>query len=145
MTLIEPFARSLPLRWRRRVGWARYVINDLNKPLIDLCGYRGFAGEVARQYEASGERSTRTPGYYDKCGRTSTDGQTGLPSLLARRCVKASVRYNANGEFNQSPDNRRMVLCRPRCENSSRRFPFIARQDRVHVLDYKELLPSDAG
>jgi site-specific DNA-adenine methylase len=23
------------------------------------------------------------------------------------RCVKASVRYNANGEFNQSPDNRR--------------------------------------
>jgi DNA adenine methylase len=26
---------------------------------------------------------------------------------LLARCVKASVRYNANGEFNQSPDNRR--------------------------------------
>jgi DNA adenine methylase len=27
---------------------------------------------------------------------------------LLARCVKAAVRYNANGEFNQSPDNRRM-------------------------------------
>src|SRR5207253_11286383 len=27
---------------------------------------------------------------------------------LLARCVKASVRYNADGEFNQSPDNRRM-------------------------------------
>lgn len=26
---------------------------------------------------------------------------------LLARCVKASVRYNSNGEFNQSPDNRR--------------------------------------
>jgi DNA adenine methylase len=26
---------------------------------------------------------------------------------LLARCVKAAVRYNANGEFNQSPDNRR--------------------------------------
>ena len=27
---------------------------------------------------------------------------------LLARCVKASVRYNAYGEFNQSPDNRRL-------------------------------------
>jgi DNA adenine methylase len=27
---------------------------------------------------------------------------------LLARCVKASVRYNANGDFNQSPDNRRL-------------------------------------
>jgi len=27
---------------------------------------------------------------------------------LLARCVKASVRYNAKGEFNQSPDNRRL-------------------------------------
>jgi DNA adenine methylase len=26
---------------------------------------------------------------------------------LLARCVKASVRYNSSGEFNQSPDNRR--------------------------------------
>ena len=27
---------------------------------------------------------------------------------LLARCVKASVRYNSKGEFNQSPDNRRL-------------------------------------
>jgi DNA adenine methylase len=27
---------------------------------------------------------------------------------LLARCVKASIRYNANGDFNQSPDNRRL-------------------------------------
>jgi DNA adenine methylase len=35
---------------------------------------------------------------------------TGRPDYflyLLARCVKGSVRYNANGEFNQSPDNRR--------------------------------------
>ena len=35
---------------------------------------------------------------------------TGRPDLflyLLARCVKAAVRYNANGEFNQSPDHRR--------------------------------------
>src|SRR5437868_10841862 len=26
---------------------------------------------------------------------------------MLARCVKTSVRYNSNGEFNQSPDNRR--------------------------------------
>ncbi|QLQ08829.1 MAG: DNA adenine methylase [Anaerolineae bacterium] len=39
--------------------------------------------------------------------------QTGKPDLflyLLARCVKGSVRYNSQGEFNQSPDNRRQGM-----------------------------------
>jgi DNA adenine methylase len=64
---------------------------------------------VADQYEAlwhaqSGQERT----YYDWVREqfNKTHEPHFLLYLLAR-CVKASVRYNASGEFNQSPDNRR--------------------------------------
>jgi DNA adenine methylase len=46
--------------------------------------------------------------YYDfvRDGFNKTRRPDYLLYLLAR-CVKAAVRYNSNGEFNQSPDNRR--------------------------------------
>ncbi|MBM4046448.1 MAG: DNA adenine methylase, partial [Planctomycetes bacterium] len=46
--------------------------------------------------------------FYDKV--RDDFNATGRPDYflyLLARCVKGSVRYNANGEFNQSPDNRR--------------------------------------
>lgn len=46
--------------------------------------------------------------YYDVIRRefNETQEQRYLMYLLAR-CVKSAIRYNLNGEFNQSPDNRR--------------------------------------
>ena len=49
--------------------------------------------------------------FYDKV-RTNFN-RTGRPDLflyLFARCVKGSVRYNSQGEFNQSPDNRRQGM-----------------------------------
>lgn len=112
-TLIEPFAGSaaITLAAAARGLAARYVINDLNKPLVEL--WRAIVEspeKLARQYEGlwraqhEGRRE-----YYDKVREDFN--RTGRPDYLLyllARCVKASVRYNANGEFNQSPDNRRM-------------------------------------
>jgi DNA adenine methylase len=112
-TLIEPFAGSaaITLAATARGLAARYVINDLNTPLVDL--WRAIVEspeKLARQYEGlwRAQHEDRRE-YYDRL--RDDFNQTGRPDYLLyllARCVKASVRYNANGEFNQSPDNRRM-------------------------------------
>jgi DNA adenine methylase len=110
--LIEPFAGSaaITLAAAARGLAARYLINDLNQPLVEL--WRAIIespDQLARQYEAlwRGQHGDRRQ-YYDAI--RDQFNRTGRPDCLLyllARCVKAAVRYNANGEFNQSPDNRR--------------------------------------
>lgn len=112
-TLIEPFAGSaaIALAAAARGLAERYVINDLNQPLVEL--WRAIIEspeKIARQYEMlwRAQHHDRRE-YYDKV--RDEFNRTGKPDrflYLLARCVKASVRYNADGEFNQSPDNRRM-------------------------------------
>jgi DNA adenine methylase len=112
-TLIEPFAGSaaLTLAAAARGLAERYVINDLNHPLVNL--WRAIVEspeKLARRYETlwrtqHGDRRQ----YYDKVrDEFNRSGRPDCLLYLLARCVKAAVRYNANGEFNQSPDNRRM-------------------------------------
>jgi DNA adenine methylase len=112
-TLIEPFAGSaaITLAAAARTLAERYVIADLNEPLIEL--WRAILEspeKLAHQYETlwRAQHDDRRQ-YYDKV--RAEFNRTGKPDrflYLLARCVKASVRYNAGGEFNQSPDNRRM-------------------------------------
>lgn len=110
--LIEPFAGSaavsLAAAYHRRVS--TYLINDANAPLMALwkeiienpedisAKYRKLwlaqEGNEREFYNATRDKFNKTqrPDYF---------------LYLLARCVKASVRYNTNGEFNQSPDHRR--------------------------------------
>ena len=112
-TLFEPFAGSaavsiaVALRKKSR----HFHLNDINKPLMDLWeSIIEEPDEITKQYaklwhdQHGNERQ-----YYDRIRDTFNKTQRAdhLLYLLAR-CVKAAVRYNSNGEFNQSPDNRRL-------------------------------------
>lgn len=112
-TLIEPFAGSGAITLAAAAGGLaeRFHLNDLNEPLIEL--WRMIVEEpskLAKQYEIiwraqHGDRRE----YYDKIRDEFNRACRPHHFLyLLARCVKASVRYNASGEFNQSPDNRRM-------------------------------------
>src|SRR5437667_5329817 len=111
-TLIEPFAGSAAITLAAATAnlAENFVINDFNKPLAEL--WRAIINspeKLARQYEAlwRAQHSDRRC-FYDEV--RSKFNHTGKPDhllYLLARCVKAAVRYNANGEFNQSPDNRR--------------------------------------
>ncbi len=114
-TLIEPFAGSAAMTIAAAVNGSgeRYHINDLNKPLMDL--WRAIIEspeEIAAQYAALWREQLCDPrAYYDVV--RDDFNRTGKPDLflyLLARCVKGSVRYNAQGEFNQSPDNRRQGM-----------------------------------
>lgn len=110
--LMEPFAGSaavsLAAACKRKV--TRFHLNDINRPLIDLWDeIIQNPKEISNAYEKIwNEQKGRKKEYYffirDKFNKTKRPDY--LLYLLAR-CVKASIRYNSKGEFNQSPDNRR--------------------------------------
>ena len=111
--LIEPFAGSAAITIATAYFFKanKFLINDINEPLIKLWNqiinkpkliiqsyhdiWNGQLGDEENYYYKIRElfNETKEPEY--------------LLFLLAK-CVKAAVRYNANGEFNQSPDKRRL-------------------------------------
>lgn len=113
VTLIEPFAGSAALSIAAAAYGraARFHINDLNKPLMTLWHEIIHAPQaMAKDYERLwNEQQGNERKFYDHVRDefNKTKHPEYLFYLLAR-CVKASVRYNPKGEFNQSPDNRRL-------------------------------------
>ena len=110
--LVEPFAGSAAVTLAAaRAGVAeRFHINDTNTALMALWHEIAESPErVADSYaKLWRQQQGRERAFYDEV--RDEFNRTQAPALLLyllARCVKASVRYNANGEFNQSPDNRR--------------------------------------
>jgi DNA adenine methylase len=112
-TLFEPFSGSAAISIAAAAhGKApRFHLNDVNQPLIALWNeIINNPDHIATQYEHLWlEQQGNERKYYDivRDNFNKTKRPDYLLYLLAR-CVKASVRYNANGDFNQSPDNRRL-------------------------------------
>jgi DNA adenine methylase len=111
--LIEPFAGSAAISIAAAChGKASYFhLNDINQPLIVLWESiinkpENLALDYHRLWQ---EQQGNERAFYDKVRDefNRTQQPHDLLYLLAR-CVKASIRYNAKGEFNQSPDNRRL-------------------------------------
>jgi len=112
VTLIEPFAGSsaisLAALYHKKVR--TIVLNDINRPLmrlwrdiVDRPQYIADAYTTLWNAQLGRERE-----YYDEVrDQFNLTGRTDCLLYLLARCVKAAVRYNARGEFNQSPDNRR--------------------------------------
>lgn len=110
--LIEPFAGSAAVSLAAASAGRIQTIhlNDINDALINLwlhiirhpndlaCGY-----ENLWHTQEGNERE-----FYNTVRREFNKSKSPETFLyLLARCVKASVRYNVSGEFNQSPDNRR--------------------------------------
>jgi DNA adenine methylase len=113
--LLEPFAGaagvSIAAALKGRAD--RIVLNDINEPLMHLWesiieSPEIIASAYARVWKAQLGRQRE---YYDavRAKFNETHKPHYLLYLLAR-CVKASIRYNSEGEFNQSPDNRRLGM-----------------------------------
>jgi len=113
--LIEPFAGSAAISvaaaW---TGRAKYFwLNDAHEALISLWNRiihdpHGLSADYERcwRQQQGNERA-----YYNSIRRefNATHKPEYLLYLLAR-CVKAAIRYNRNGEFNNSPDHRRQGM-----------------------------------
>lgn len=110
--LVEPFAGSAAISIASAYYFKadKFWINDINEPLIQLWDKIINSPEyLVKKYHDIwlGQLGKEEECYYEiRTLFNETQKPEYLLFLLAK-CVKAAVRYNSNGEFNQSPDKRR--------------------------------------
>ena len=112
-TFYEPFAGSAAVTLAAAAGGlaGRFALSDIHPPLMSLWNAIVNAPEeLAAEYECLWTAQTgRGRDYYDEVRSQFNRGKEPAPFLyLLARCVKAAIRYNTKGEFNNSPDNRRL-------------------------------------
>jgi DNA adenine methylase len=111
--LIEPFAGSAAISVASAFYYKanKFIINDVNQPLIALWNeiINNPTQIIRKYYDIWNEQIGNEEEYYYHI-RTKFN-ETKQPEyllFLLAKCVKAAVRYNTMGEFNQSPDKRRL-------------------------------------
>ena len=144
--LVEPFAGSaaLSIAAAARQRAEHFWINDRNASLVRL--WREIIhrpNKLADQYEHLwNDQTGREREYFDRIRYRFNQGHDPADLLyLLARCVKAAIRYNARGEFNNTPDNRRRGA-RPsvmRCR-ILRASGLLRERTRITSWDYKKVL-----
>ena len=145
--LIEPFSGSAAITIAAaQCGKASlFHINDINEPLVSL--FHEIVNDpqkISTNYEKLWNKQLGNEReYYDEVRDlfNKTHKPEHLLYLLAR-CVKASIRYNSNGEFNQSPDNRRKGRNPKEMRNDIFATSHLLK-NRITITsrNYKEILP----
>lgn len=144
--LIEPFAGSAAISLAAAArGMADvFLINDLNKPLIELLKLAVEKPlELSAFYEQlwNEQHNDSLEHYYSVREDFNRTQDPRLFLYLLARCVKGSVRYNSDGLFNQSPDKRRYGT-RPETMrgNVLGVSTLLKNKTTFSSLDYRELL-----
>ena len=111
-TLYEPFAGSAAISIAAASNNLanHYHINDLNEPLTSLFFEMIYnPATISDMYKHLWYEQLDNPKEFYQTIRTefNATGRADYFLYLLARCVKASIRYNSKGEFNQSADNRR--------------------------------------
>lgn len=144
--LVEPFAGSAALSIavaaRRRAS--RFWMNDAHSPLIRLWQeiiYR--PDELADSYTLLwNDQHGRERAYFDAIrDRFNQKHEPADFLYLLARCVKAAIRYNASGQFNNTPDNRRKgarpaEMRRRLCYTSA----LLSERTQLTAWDYRRVL-----
>lgn len=144
--LIEPFAGSAAVSVAAAISnKARYfIINDINSALIDLLReIVNHPQNISDSYKELWFSQLGKENYFyqeirDKFNKTKAPDY--FLYILAR-CVKGAIRYNSNGEFNQSPDNRRKGKKPENMQSEIFQFSSLLK-NRVafYNIDYREIL-----
>lgn len=110
--LIEPFcgAGAISIAAATAKVANRFLLNDINAPLMLLWEEILHRPEkLAKSYEKLwvAQQEDKKAFFFHVRDRFNVSHQPHDLLYLLARIVKGSVRYNAKGDFNQSPDNRR--------------------------------------
>jgi len=144
--LIEPFAGSAAVTLAAaQLGRAqRFVLNDVHDALMKLWTRIVDDPEaLAEEYESLWlEQAGQERKYYDRVrDRFNQSNEPHLFLYLLARCVKAAVRYNGNGKFNNSPDNRRLGMRPPTMRRNIMHASALLRgRVRLTCQDYRATL-----
>ena len=110
--LIEPFTGSAAISIASAYfsKAQKFVLNDKNEPLMNLWkeiiyNPHTLINNYHRLWHS--QLGDEENFYFDVRAKFNRELKPEYLLYLLARCVKAAVRYNAEGEFNQSADNRR--------------------------------------
>jgi len=144
--LIEPFAGSAAITIASAYYFKanKFIVNDINEPLINL--WNKIVNEpetIIRDYHHiwNNQLGNEEEYYYQIRDNFNQTKEPKYLLFLLAKCVKAAVRYNAEGNFNQSPDKRRKGRL-----PENMRFDILnvsnLLKDKVtfHSLDYEKIL-----
>lgn len=111
--LIEPFVGSAAISIASSFYFKanKFIINDINEPLTELWdAIINSPREVVQKYYDiwHGQHGNEEDYYYEIRDKFNETRQPEYLLFLLAKCVKAAVRYNMQGNFNQSPDKRRL-------------------------------------
>lgn len=111
--LIEPFAGSAAMTIASAFYFKanHFIINDINEPLTQLWdSIINNPKTIIKQYHDiwHGQHGNEEEYYYQIRDKFNETQKPEFLLFLLTKCVKAAVRYNAQGGFNQSPDKRRL-------------------------------------
>lgn len=114
-TFYEPFAGSaaITIASAYKEKAQSFFINDFHTPIAELWKEIIFRPKtLCENYQQLWNKQLgRDREFYDEI--RDLFNETGKPHYLLyllARCVKAAIRYNSNGEFNNSPDKRRLGM-----------------------------------
>ena len=144
--LIEPFAGSaaITIACASKNKMQKYIINDLNEPLIELLKLVIEEPEyVIKKYRGvwSDQQYDGIEHYYQVREEFNRSKDPVCFLYLLARCVKGSVRYNTEGLFNQSPDKRRKGTSPSQMEKNILDISSLLKGKlSYYSLDYKEIL-----
>ena len=146
--LVEPFAGSgaISLACAGKGRSREYWLNDLNRPLSELLSLIVNQPEKISDFYQSTwhDRDTRHLEHYytvrDEFNRTNDPK---LLLYLLARCVKGAVRYNSDGNFNQSPDKRRLGTNPARMHTNIMTVSMLLRGKSIFTsLDFRDVFSS---
>ncbi len=148
--MIEPFAgmaaMTIAVAQKKRAD--NYILNDLNTPLIKVLesaieNPKQLFDEYKKVWEEQFSYADGSVAHYFKIREKFNAGEKTAANMLylLARCVKGSVRYNSNGEFNQSPDKRRYGTNPLNLKNSIYTISsWLKGKTGFYSLDYKQIL-----
>jgi DNA adenine methylase len=144
--LIEPFAGSAAITIASAYYFKanRFIINDINEPLINLWDtIINNPKLMAKLYHDiwHGQLGNEEEYYYQIRDKFNDTKQPEYLLFLLAKCVKAAVRYNAQGGFNQSPDKRRLGRNPSLMRNDILRVSQLLKgKIQLHSTDYQNVL-----
>lgn len=147
-TFYEPFAGSAAVSLAAaRASLARqFVISDSLEPLIGIWeAILQSPEDLANSYERiwAGSADPGDSHFTEIRAEYNRSGDPAKLLYLLARCVKNAVRFNRNGDFNQSPDRRRRGMSPDKMRwNLLGAHHLLAGHTVARAVDYAEILAS---
>jgi len=146
--LIEPFAGSAAITIASAFLYKadKFIINDINTPLVCLWNkIINNPKSIIKSYSEiwNGQIGNEEEYYYQIRDKFNETKEPDYLLFILAKCVKAAVRYNSNGDFNQSPDKRRLGKAPNKMKEDILHVSNLLRgRIEIHSTDYSNVVDS---